>query len=177
MKRAKTNLNQLADPVRGVDVSSSGEWVIWTTREYIAVVNTKFSDKNNDVFSGFTKSMGEARPDALILRLSAEDKAKFGIGEVSFTAARFDNGPFIDPSGANVIEEEIVSSTGPFLIRWKFRQVKNDYAKPRNSDELSAKPIIYKQSETIIDKTFRYGSNDVVAALEHDFASINFDEQ
>lgn len=176
MKRAKTNLNQLADPVRGVDVSSSGEWVVWTTKEYIAVVNTKFQDKNNDTFNGFTKSMGEARPDALILRLSEEDMTKFGITEVNFTHARFDNGPYIDPSGANVIEEEIVTSTGPFLVRWKFRQVKNDYSKSRDSDERTAKPFIYKQNQTIVDKTFQYGSHDVIAALETDLAVLNFDD-
>jgi hypothetical protein len=177
LKRAKTNLNQLADPVRGVDVSGSGEWVVWTTKEYIAVVNTKFTDKNNDSHMGFSKSMGEARPDALILRLSEEDKAKHGIGAVNFTAARFDNGPYIDPTGANVIEEEIVASTGAFLVRWKFRQVKNDYGRAREADDRVVKPFIYKQTETIVDKTFQYGSNDIVAALEHDFAVLNFDDE
>lgn len=176
MKRSKTNLNQLADPVKGVEVSSTGEWVVWTTKEYIAVVNTTFTDKNNNVNNGFIKSMGDSRPDALILRLSPEDMARHGIEEVNFTSARFDNGPYIDPSGANVIEEEIVASTGQFLVRWKFRLVKLDYARSRESSERAAKPMIYRQQETIVDKTFEYGSNHVVAALQSDLSVLSFDD-
>jgi len=65
------------------------------------------------------------------------------------------------------MEEEIVTSTGPFIIRFKFRQVKMDYKRDRI--QLNAKPIIYRQEEVIVDKTFSYKGDSIVAALCHDF--------
>lgn len=76
-KRAKTNLNQLADAVISVDTTSDGEWVIWTTKEYIAVINTLF---DGGKFSGYEKSMGANRPDALILRIDEDDMRVHEIG-------------------------------------------------------------------------------------------------
>lgn len=128
LMRAKTLLNQLADPVISVDTSADGEWVIWTTKEYIAVVNTKFKWKD-EYYTGFTKTMGKERPNALLLKISDEDMKTYGIEEVNFTGARFDNGPFIDLNNSNIIEEEIVASTGKYLVRWKLRSVSKSYYK------------------------------------------------
>lgn len=122
LKRAKTNLNQLADAVISVDTTSDGEWVIWTTRDYIAVINTQIDEGKS---SGYLKSMGTQKPDALILRISEEDLKLHNIDEVNFSGARFDFGPY--NSDGNVIEEEIIASTGQFLVRWKLRHVKALY--------------------------------------------------
>jgi len=174
-KRAKTNLNQLADRVRAVDVSSDGDWVVWTTKEYLAVVNTKFVDaKSGDKVSGFHKSMGSARPDSLILRIPEDIKKKYGITEVNFEGGRFDNGPFSDPTGL-VIEEDLVVSTGPFIVRWNFRKVKIEYNKPRPEDNCSLPPLIYRQAGNIVDKVFEYGQSKIVTALESDINSLDLD--
>jgi hypothetical protein len=176
LKRAKTNLNQLADRVRAVDVSSDGEWVVWTTKEYIAVVNTKFVDpKSGEKTSGFHKSMGTQRPDSLILRIPEDVKKKHGITEVSFEGGRFDNGPHSDPGSGLIIEEDLVVSTGPFIVRWNFRKVKLEYAKARPEDNCSLPPLIYKQAGNIIDKVFEYGQSKIVTALEADINEIDLD--
>jgi hypothetical protein len=176
MKRAKTNLNQLADRVRAVDVSADGEWVVWTTKEYLAVVNTKFVDpKTGDKASGFHKSMGTARPDSLILRIPQAIKDKHGITEVDFEGGRFDNGPYASTSGL-IIEEDLVVSTGPFIVRWNFRKVKLEYNKPRPEDNCSLPPLIYRQAGNIVDKVFEYGQSKIVTALEADINELDLDE-
>lgn len=126
LKRAKTVFNQFADHVINVDTSADGEWVLWTTKEYVAIINTKFS-KDGVSYSGFHKPMGKERPSALLLTISEEDMKSHGIEEVNFTGARFDNGPYLDLSNNNIIEEEIVASTGKFLVRWRMRHVKAQY--------------------------------------------------
>jgi hypothetical protein len=71
----------------------------------------------------------------LILRIPQEDIESHEMGEINLTPARFDNGPSV---GSGVIEEEIVTSSGPFIIRWKFRQVKLDYVKERKAGVATA---------------------------------------
>lgn len=177
IKRAKTNLNQLADRVRAVDVSADGEWVIWTTKEYLAVVNTKFVDpKTGERASGFAKSMGTSRPDSLILRIPEDLKKKHGITEVNFEGGRFDNGPHSDPGSGLIIEEDLVVSTGPFIVRWNFRKVKIEYAKARPEDNCKLPPLIYKQAGNIVDKVFEYGQSKIVTALETDINELDLDD-
>jgi len=77
----------------------------------------------------------------LILRIPDEERKRLGIEEVNFTHARFDNSPYYDIERGTVIEEEIVTSTGPFLVRWKFRQVKLDYAKERTADQTAVRKV------------------------------------
>jgi hypothetical protein len=67
----------------------------------------------------------------LLLRIPEDDLEKYNIKDVKFTPARFDNAPH---TGSGVIEQEIVTSTGPFIVRWKFRPVKIDYNKERLQD-------------------------------------------
>lgn len=81
--RAKTNLTQLSAPVTGpspfpssssvlhrplssrqlrrsaaVDVSFDGEWVLWTTKEFLALMSVKFRDEKSGRFlTGFEKSI------------------------------------------------------------------------------------------------------------------------
>lgn len=46
--------------------------------------------------------------------------AKYGIKEVNFTPARFNNGD-------NVNEDSIVTSTGQFLVTWNFLKVRKGH--------------------------------------------------
>lgn len=173
LKKAKTLFNQFSDDVVNVDTSSDGEWVIWTTKEYVAVVNTKFS--NNGVpYTGFNKSMGKDRPSALVLKISDEDMKYHGIDEVNFTGARFDNGPYMDLNDGNIIEEEIIASTGKFLVRWRMRHVSAQYKADVNERKY-IKPLIYEQKGNIVDKSFQYGEKRVVAALEDKLNTLSFD--
>lgn len=79
----------------------------------------------------------------MILRIPEDDLEEFNIQDVNFTPARFDNGPY---AGSGVIEQEIVTTTGPYIVRWKFRQVKMDYNKERLQD---GKSVSYHNSSDL----------------------------
>jgi len=171
LKRAKTELSQLSDPVIGLDVSANGEWLLGTTQTYLIVFRTKWEDKHGE-HSAFRESMPSREKQVLVLRILKEDTENFKIKNLSLTPARFDNSPF---QGDNdIIEEEIVTSSGPFIIRFKFRKVKMDYKKDRR--QVRAKPIVYKQDEEIVDKTFSYKGDCIVAALCHDLKKIDLED-
>jgi hypothetical protein len=42
----------------------------------------------------------------------------------------------------------------------------------RDRIQLNAKPIIYRQEEEIVDKTFSYKGDSIVAALCHDLKKL-----
>jgi len=97
------------------------------------------------------------------------DKMDISDNEISLTPAVFDNGPSVGED--NILEENIITSTGPFIIRWKFRHIKLDYKKPRDTKNPTRRPEIIRQKETVVDRCFLFDKNSVVAALEND---INF---
>eukprot|EP01099_Mayorella_cantabrigiensis_P003250 TRINITY_DN2523_c0_g1_i2.p1 TRINITY_DN2523_c0_g1~~TRINITY_DN2523_c0_g1_i2.p1 ORF type:complete len:387 (+),score=109.25 TRINITY_DN2523_c0_g1_i2:30-1190(+) len=174
--KAKTTLNQIADPVIGVDVSKDGEWILWTTKEYLALSKTVVTTEAGNVISGYEgKGLGANKPSCIICRLSPQIKEKYGIGEVNFSPAKFDNGPFLPDDG--VIEDKIVTSTGPFVVNWSFRQLKHDYNKKQNDDqglETSVLPQVLKQSDNVVDKVFEYGDPAVVV-LSKQLSRIELD--
>jgi hypothetical protein len=162
--RAKTNLNQLSAPVTGVDVSFDGQWVLWTTKEFLALMNVKFTDeKSGRDVTGFEKSMPtDQRASCLILRLSEEQRSKFDIKEVNFMPGKFDTGPSNFKPGT--LEDHIVTSTGPWIVSWNLRLLKLDYEKHRKSDQIETGvvPRIAFQEHPILDNQFEYGDSDVV---------------
>jgi len=109
----------------------------------------------------------------LILRIPEKQKIKYSIDDddISFTTARFDNSPY----ETDISEQEIVTSTSNFVIRFKFNQVKKDYkSEPRRQKR--ALPIIYRQDDEIVDKTFSYQSDSIVVALGHDLKQIALED-
>lgn len=124
LNRAKTNLNQLSDPVRNVCTSKDGEWVLWTTKEYVVLVNVLFERKGQQL-SGFYYRMGNDRPDSLLLDLTKEEMEKYRITNLDFRDAKFDNGPHLNDD--NVIENEIIVYTENLVVQWNFRKVKKWY--------------------------------------------------
>eukprot|EP01098_Paradermamoeba_levis_P004028 TRINITY_DN1761_c0_g1_i2.p1 TRINITY_DN1761_c0_g1~~TRINITY_DN1761_c0_g1_i2.p1 ORF type:complete len:372 (-),score=94.81 TRINITY_DN1761_c0_g1_i2:120-1235(-) len=173
-KRSKTKFTQLGDRVIGIDTSYDGEWVVWTTKEYLALVKTTFK-VGGEEFSGFKKSMGKHTPPCLLCKISEEDKEKHGIKEVDFTPARFDNSPYVGKAG--IIEDNIATSTGEFIIRWNFRKLKLEFEKHMASGSVVAnvQPQIFKQSQVVVEKQFEYGENTLVAALQKDLSRLAID--
>jgi WD40 repeat protein len=172
IKRAKTELSQLADPIIGLDVSADGEWILGTTEKYIIVFKTTWSD-HKGTHSAFNSSMPPDQKRLLVLRIPEKQKIKYSIDDedISFTTARFDNSPY----ETDISEQDIVTSTGYFVVRFKFCQVKKDYKlEPRRQKR--ALPIIYRQDDEIVDKTFSYQSDSIVVALGHDLKQIALDE-
>ena len=72
--------------------------------------------------------------------------------QVSFTPARFNTG--------DKEEKSIVTSTGPYVITWNFRRVKQGYTKDYQ---------IKKYSEVVMADQFLYGRDKaIVVALPND---------
>jgi len=172
IKRAKTELSQLADPIIGLDVSADGEWILATTEKYIIVFKTTWDD-HKGTHSAFHSSMPVEQKKLLVLRIPKKQKLKYAIDDedISFSTARFDNSPY----ETDISEQDIVTSTGYFIVRFKFRPVKKDYnSEPRRQKR--ALPIIYKQDDEIVDKIFSYQNDSIVVALGHDFKQIALEE-
>lgn len=111
---AKTLLPGLGDPIRGLEVSRDGQWVLATTQSYLLVIPTVCSDGK----IGFEKRMGKEKPNPLKLQIKATDIAKYKINSLDFKPAKFNN------FGSNGEESSIVTSTGRFLVTWNFLKVK-----------------------------------------------------
>jgi len=172
LKRAKTELSQLADPIIGLDISANGEWLLGTTEKYLIVFKTTWTDHKGS-HSAFQSSMPSEQKRLLVVTITDKQKIKYEIDfqDINFTTARFDNAPYETDNE----EQEIITSTGQFILRFKFSQVKKDYfSDPRKQKR--AIPIIYRQDEEIVDKTFSYQSENIVVALGHDLKQISFAE-
>ncbi|KAJ3090213.1 hypothetical protein HK100_007514, partial [Physocladia obscura] len=162
--RAKTHLPGLGDAVLGIDTTESGKWVIATCKNYLLLVCTDGRDSKsaNGTFSGFNKSLGDQKPFPVRLQLRPEHVAWMG-GSVSFTAARF-NTSSGNESG-EFEETSIVTSTGPFVVTWNFRRVKqgklNDYT-------------IKQYANDIVADNFKFGEDrNIIVALPEDVHMIS----
>ncbi|KAG9296039.1 hypothetical protein G9A89_011891 [Geosiphon pyriformis] len=151
-KSAKTNLPGLGDPIIGVDVTADGKYVVATCRTYLLLVNTELKG-DPDHKTGFTKSFAkEMKPKAAKLQLRPEHIKMMNV-DVCFTPARFN-------MGESSKEKTIVTSTGPFVITWSFRRIRQgkyfDYQIKRYIDD-------------VVADNFKYGEDrSIVVALPHD---------
>merc|ERR1719445_137929 len=114
-KRAKTCLPGLGNAVKAIQVSGDGRWILATCSDYICVIPTSVPSTDRTGFEG--RGMGKLKPHPYILRLKPADIQKYKLRKVEFTKAQFDQGDNID-------EHWIITSTGPYIIRWNFSKLK-----------------------------------------------------
>jgi hypothetical protein len=142
-KRAKTLLPMFGDPILGIDVTESGKYILATCRTYLLLICTEISGGAGQL--GFTKSMGADKPTPRRLQLKPEHVAYMGT-QPSFTPARFSTG--------ESEEKSIITSTGPFVITWNLRRVKQghlyDYQIKRYEDTVVADNFRYNQDRSIV---------------------------
>ncbi|GAA5865793.1 hypothetical protein JCM3774_003096 [Rhodotorula dairenensis] len=143
-KNAKTALPALGDPIIGVDVSADGRWILATCKTYLLLIDTMIPETSGSKYAGqlgFDRSFPAAeKPTPRRLTLKPEHIAHMqevqGGDGVSFTPAKFNAGLSGEP------ERTIVTSTGPFIVAWNFRQVKtgnvHNYTLRRFSEEVVA---------------------------------------
>jgi len=149
--RAKTSLPGLGNPIVGIDVTEDGSWILATCKTYLMVIPAKLPGGT----TGFEKSMGQAKPIPRRLQLKPEDISKMG-GQVNFTPARFNT---TAQSGVQD-ERSIVTSTGPYLISWNFRKVKQNILNEYQ---------IRKYDSVIVADQFKFGEDrNIVVAMPND---------
>lgn len=117
LTRASTSIPGLGTPITSVDVTYDGKWVVATTRHYLMVVKTEFTDNNGKHTNGFKSRMGGSAPKPRLLRLKTEDVDRVG-------HAPLEKGKFTWVTEAGRQERWIVASVGNFTVLWNFRQVK-----------------------------------------------------
>eukprot|EP01087_Luapelamoeba_hula_P014797 TRINITY_DN4389_c0_g1_i2.p2 TRINITY_DN4389_c0_g1~~TRINITY_DN4389_c0_g1_i2.p2 ORF type:complete len:395 (-),score=83.63 TRINITY_DN4389_c0_g1_i2:57-1241(-) len=137
--RAKTNLPGFGDAVKGIDVTADGKWVLATSKTYLLVIPTKIDNS-----TGFETQMGKRKPAPRRLQLRPAHVKQLG-GQINFTTAYFNVG--------TGMERSIVTSTGPYVITWNFRKVKQNIL-----DEYQIK----KYEDTVVADQFKYGEDSAV---------------
>lgn len=142
-KNAKTHLPGLGDRIIGIDVTEDGNFVLATTEKYLLLIDTRVRGQEK---GGFEKSMGKNKPQPIKLFIAPTDQAKHRMGDIKFTTAHFNTG--------YSLERSIVTSTGPFIVTWNFRQVKqgkkNAYQIKRYRDNVVADDFAYDNDGKIV---------------------------
>ncbi|KAK6202557.1 VID27 cytoplasmic protein-domain-containing protein [Scheffersomyces amazonensis] len=161
---AKSALPSLGEPIKGIDVSKDGRWLLATCETYLLLIDTKIgSNQKNAGNLGFTKYFDkDKKPTPRRLAIKTEHAAYIAADThgkpLSFTQARFN-------AGLNSKETSIVTSSGPYVISWSLRKVLSGAEEPYT---------IKKYKQTIIADNFKFGSNsDVIIALQDDVAMTN----
>lgn len=113
-QNAKTLLPGLGDPIRAIDVSLDGHWLLATCQTYLVIISTTCDSGK----TGFIQRMGKEKPMPRKLQLKVKDLAKFKISGLDFTPAKFNNSNL-----SSADETSIVTSTGNYLVTWNFKKV------------------------------------------------------
>ncbi|KAG8900651.1 hypothetical protein FRB99_005830 [Tulasnella sp. 403] len=157
-KNAKTALPALGDPIIGVDVTASGRYIVATCKTHLYVIDTMITEGRYKDSLGFERSFpANARPVPKRLQLKPEHVLYMG-SEVSFTPARFNTGPDQD-------ETSIVTSSGPYVIAWDFKKVKQG---------VLDKYEIKQYDDKVVQDEFRFANDrDIVVALKNNVLMVN----
>ena len=132
-KNAKTLIPCFGDPIRSLDVTKNGDYILATCDKYIMLVNT-LGDQN---INGFTACLKRAKKKPKTLKLTPFDIMQYGLQNDSYTPAKF------NLSKTNK-ETHITSSLGNYIIVWNFEDVKKgivDSYKLTNVNEYVIKSI------------------------------------
>jgi hypothetical protein len=152
-KRAKTLLPGFGDAILGIDVTESGRWIVATCKTYLLLISTEIPGEDS---LGFSKPMGANKPTPKRLQLRPEHVAYMG-APISFTAARFSTGP--------TEERAIITSTGPYVITWNLRRIKQGHLWDYQ---------IRKYEDKVVADNFRYGMDrSIVVTLPNHVTMIS----
>ncbi|KAF4693406.1 vacuolar import and degradation protein 27 [Perkinsus olseni] len=113
LKRCKTLLKGTRDPIKNVDVTFDGRYLLGTTAEYLVLIDTQLPGGVTG-FGG--ESMGRNAPELISISLSQEDSVRYGLRDNNFTPARFEY-------GASGVEGTIVTTTGSLVVSWSLKAV------------------------------------------------------
>lgn len=159
---AKTHIPAMGDPIKSVDVSADGKWLLATCQTYLLLIDTTIKEGKNAGNVGFQKSFGkDSKPRPKRLQISPEHVA-FMQGETGtplcFTNAHFNTG--IDSK-----EQTIVTSSGPYVITWGLKKILRGDKEPY---------LIKRYGGDVMADNFKFGTDkNVIIALEDDVGMVN----
>ncbi|KAM0791670.1 hypothetical protein ACM66B_000470 [Microbotryomycetes sp. NB124-2] len=158
-KNAKTALPALGDPILGIDVTADGRYVLATCKTYLLLIDTQIPEGAGRYGGslGFDRSFpANQKPTPKKLQLRPEHVAHMQEQSregVSFTPAKFN-------AGLDSTERTIVTSSGPYIVAWNFRHVKQG---------VTNQYTIRRFSENIVADQFRFGGDrEIIVTLPDD---------
>lgn len=145
-KLNKNFLLFILDPIKSIDVTYDGKWILATCDKYLMVICTICKGK----CTGFDVQMGKEKPYPKILKVDGIDIKKNSLEKFSFTPARF--------NVTNTQETNIITSLGDFIINWNFAKVKKGVL-----DDYKIK----RAYQNIYDNKFKYNSDQIIVTMQN----------
>lgn len=145
---AKTALPSLGDPIKSVEISNDGNYILATCNNYLMVINTKVSQDGKDV-DGFNQSITK-NCKSLKLQVSPLDIDRYNLYNFGFNPARFN-------VGSTLGDTNIVTSIGDYIVIWNFAKVKKGIKKDYK---------IKKMNQHVRNNEFMYDKNELVVTMD-----------
>ncbi|KAK0552758.1 Vacuolar import and degradation protein 27 [Tilletia horrida] len=152
-KNAKTALPSIGDPIRGIDVTADGRYVVATCKTYLLLIDTLIGEGRYAGKLGFDRSFpADAKPTPRRLQLRPQNVAVMD-EEINFTPARFN-------TNSDNNETSIVTSSGSYVISWDFNQVKRG---------ILGEYKVRRLADRIVQDAFAHDrDNSIIVAMEND---------
>jgi hypothetical protein len=146
-KNAKSLLPCFGDPIRAIDVTANGKYVLATCDKYLILIPTSCKGDKN----GFLSQMGKEKPNPKTLKIKPIDINKYQLERLSFNHARFD---------VNQIngETNIITSMGDYVVVWNFAKIRKGIL-----DDYKIKRV----NQNVIENQFKFNRNQIVVTMEN----------
>eukprot|EP01064_Diplonema_japonicum_P028849 TRINITY_DN4531_c0_g1_i1.p1 TRINITY_DN4531_c0_g1~~TRINITY_DN4531_c0_g1_i1.p1 ORF type:complete len:632 (+),score=137.38 TRINITY_DN4531_c0_g1_i1:42-1898(+) len=120
-KTAKTLLEGFGQPVKHLDMTKKGDWLVATLDSFLVLMNLTFVDDKDAERNGCQTPMGKKKPKPIKLSLGLKSMKEIGLGQ-TFKCAKFEK---LDPS-SDCEESRIVATIGNVLVSWNLSLIKKD---------------------------------------------------
>ncbi|KAK4277489.1 hypothetical protein QN277_015483 [Acacia crassicarpa] len=163
MRQAKTAFPGLGSPIKHLDVTFDGKWVVGTTDTYLILICTLFTDKDGKTKTGFSGRMGNRIAAPRLLKLTPLDSHLAG------TNNKFRNAQFSWVTESGRQERHIVATVGKFSVIWNFQQVKDGSHECYRNQQGLKSCYCYKivlREDSIVDSRFMHDKFSVTDSPE-----------
>ncbi len=135
------------DPIKSVDVTSDGQYILATCDRYLILISTLLKGGK----LGFDVQMGKHKPKPIILKIKANDIAKYKMEDLVLSPAKFN-------VNKNDGETNIITSMGDYVINWNFSRIKKGIL-----DDYKIKRVY----QNVVDNQFKFNRNQIVLTMEN----------
>ena len=141
-KRAATTFPNLGEPIKSIDLTKNGHWILATTASCLLVLKAEYEGE-----LAFSKPLSRKKKPARRLTLTPEDLIRYDIGKVDFAPARFN-------LSENDEENMIITATGNVIVMWNFISVKAgklfDYCLKPLNQKVVKNEFIFNEENAVI---------------------------
>lgn len=146
-KNAKTLLPCFGDPIKSIDASSDGRYLLATCDKYLLLIPTTCKGDQ----TGFNVQMGKEKPHPKTLKIKPIDINKYKMENLNFTPARFN-------VNQTTGETNIITSLGDYVVDWNFGKIKKGIF-----DDYKIKRV----NQKVLENQFKFNRNQIVVTMEN----------